>query len=120
MRSRTITLLGFLGSGLAILSLLGGCDLFDSGHSEGPDPVSIPIDPLHQACQADSDCTLVYTDCSGCGCGEAVNLEYQAYYQGLAAKLCQDYSGPVCEVLCPKVSLVCQAKRCLAIPSPDS
>ncbi len=47
MKSRTITLLGFFGSGLAILSLLGGCGFFDSGHSEASDPDSIPIDPLH-------------------------------------------------------------------------
>lgn len=59
----------------------------------------VTIDPAHQQCSSDTDCTLASTKCS-CDCGTAVNKEYQQYYHEQLTKECENYSGFVCSVYC--------------------
>ena len=84
---------------------------------DGTDHQIIKIDPDHQACQKAEDCITAYVDCSTCECGIPINLDYANLYQELYENQCADYTGPVCEIYCPPVNLVCNSGRCEAEPT---
>ena len=94
-----------------------------SGNNKSPNdqkPSVITINPDHQRCELDQDCVLTYTDCSWCDCGTPVNKEFEDYYQDLYEDTCRDYQGPVCEIYCPEVQLVCASGRCETVDSGDN
>jgi hypothetical protein len=72
----------------------------------------IEVDPEHQACERANDCVIIEVDCSGCGCGIAVNQNYQEFYRQKYEQVCSRYSGPVCETYCPQTTLTCKADVC--------
>ena len=78
-------------------------------------PAEVRIDPAHQACVAADDCILLYTDCSGCDCGTALNKAYETEYREIKQNLCSDYRGPVCEVYCPPSQPKCLSGKCVSI-----
>lgn len=65
-----------------------------------------------QSCSKDSDCTLVYTQCSGCGCGTPVSVKKQKLYKEKRNEDCADYKGSVCDVWCPESELRCVEGYC--------
>ena len=100
---------------LIVIILIAGCSII--GSEEELPIYAIDIDPAHQTCEGNDQCALVYIDCSSCDCGEAVNIQFEEYYQNLYQEVCQDYNGPVCEMFCPKVNLICQNNQCMAEPT---
>lgn len=72
----------------------------------------IEVDPEHRACERASDCVSIDVDCSGCGCGIAVNQNYEDFYRQKYEQVCSRYSGPVCETYCPQTTLTCKAGVC--------
>lgn len=75
-------------------------------------PHRFTVAPEDQACQYDSDCVLVSTDCSGCECGTPVNKIHQTKYANKREVLCKDYRGGVCEFLCSTPYTKCIDHRC--------
>ena len=98
------------------LPLLVSCSLDVSNRDEAPELRTIEVDPAHQECEGADDCGLVFVDCSGCDCGIPVNLQFEDRYLQLYSEVCLDYVGPVCEMYCPEVELICQAGVCEANP----
>lgn len=61
------------------------------------------IEPMHQACKEDSDCTRISLKCS-CDCGIPINKKFISSYLELKEAKCKGYSGPFCKMDCSGVS----------------
>ena len=84
--------------------------------SQDPDPWMVEIDPAHQTCTLDTDCGLVYVDCSTCDCGVPIHMMYIEHYTDRYHELCLNYVGPVCEIECPPETLICLSGQCARNP----
>ena len=67
---------------------------------------------VDQVCIVDSDCTTVPVGCDGCSCGETINKFFKGIYLEEYKKSCEDYRGPVCDLLCKPYELKCNNNTC--------
>ena len=76
----------------------------------------------HQACSADSDCTLVHPGCP-LGCASPINVAAAAAGERLAKDLIEDYEsgGKSCDYDCVIIcGAACEANRCVTVgPAQD-
>lgn len=71
---------------------------------------AIEIDINDRACEVDSDCERVATNCS-CGCGQGVHKKYIQKYDDRLNELCVNYRGKMCKILC-NGKTTCKNKLC--------
>lgn len=74
--------------------------------------LELSIDPTHQACEVDADCSLIYDRCDSCSCGVGVNRKYKTSYVGMLERMCWNYKGPHCARICAPLGLRCVDSRC--------
>lgn len=79
---------------------------------------SISIDPGHQTCQVDNDCTTVFTKCS-CDCGSPVNKAYLEKYKQQRDKACKNYNGVRCSMICD-YETKCANNKCTMVEKTDN
>jgi len=72
----------------------------------------LQVDTADQACDVDSDCSLVYDRCDSCSCGVGVNRRHQDDYLAKLNALCENFSGAHCDKLCTPLSVKCIDSRC--------
>jgi len=113
---KQIICLAFLCAGF----IFSGCSQVILGGNSVPERSDYPIveiDSAHQTCEKAADCITTYVDCSGCDCGIPINLKYENHYLDLYNDVCAEYAGPVCEIYCPPITLICSSGICEAEPS---
>ncbi len=71
----------------------------------------ISISETDLACQTDSDCARIKTNC-GCGYGVPVNAASFDTYEALRRKLCSD-GEMMCKMLPPKDEVKCVNQKCI-------
>jgi hypothetical protein len=74
----------------------------------------------HQACSADSDCTLVNPGCP-LGCATPIAVDAAAAGERVANDLIEDYEsgGHSCEYDCVNIcGAACEANRCVTVAAP--
>lgn len=74
--------------------------------------LGLSVDPTHQVCEVDTDCSLIYDRCDSCSCGIGVNRKYKLEYVGMLENICQKYEGPHCAKICASLGLRCVDSRC--------
>ena len=67
----------------------------------------------HLACSLDSECILIQRHCGDCDCGRPVNSKFLDIYMEERAKRCANFSGGVCDLICPTNESVCSAGKCV-------
>jgi len=82
------------------------------GNAEVAIPDAAPVLEPHQICSSDNECILMQRKCSDCDCGTPINLKYHEIYREEKKKRCENYKGPVCDLMCPTNTSVCRAGKC--------
>ena len=75
-------------------------------------PDAKPILEQHQTCSSDNECILFQRKCSDCDCGSPLNIKYREIYREEKRRRCENYKGPVCDLICPTNQSVCRAGKC--------
>ena len=98
-----------IAGGLLFWFLNKGLAISVSGEGE------ITISSLYKKCGADSDCVFIASHCGYCLCGATLNKKFQEAYEKKFETICQNYSGPQCEISCPKSEAKCVDNVCMEI-----
>ena len=82
--------------------------------------VEIKITQEDQACEADTDCTAVETDClsESCECGgQPINRKFEEKYAQLLKDCRQNQEGPlaICDMICPASVVACVQAMCVNV-----
>lgn len=77
-----------------------------------PEPEASPVLEQHQKCSSNQECILIQRKCSDCDCGTPVNLKYSQTYREEKKLRCENYKGPVCDLMCTSIQSVCMAGKC--------
>lgn len=73
----------------------------------------IQLDPEHQKCESDDDCSFARTKCSQCECyGTPINKDYEEQYRKEYAETCKGFNGPQCDMMCAEGQLKCIDGKC--------